>query len=60
MKQGVKTSTEAKSQALQALRIIVSTANLPKKQGISAIFDKILKKLMLKMHQNSDNWRFRL
>jgi hypothetical protein len=55
MKQGVKTSTEAKSQPLQALRIIVSAANLPKKQSISTIFSKKLKKLMLILQQNSDN-----
>jgi hypothetical protein len=55
MKQGVKTSTEAKSQPLQPLRIIISAANLPKKQGISGIFNKIVKKTMLLLQQNSDN-----
>lgn len=38
MKQGVKTSTEAKSQALQPLRIFISKANLAKETGISAEF----------------------
>lgn len=58
MKQVAKTSKKAKSQALQALRIMISAANLAEKQGISATFSWKQKNSLAILQQNNENQPF--
>lgn len=60
MKQGVKTPKVAKSQALQALRITISAAKLPQKQGVSTTFHWKLKNSLAKLQQNNETRPFNL